>query len=159
MNGVYKYEIIRKGKVIARGRLKNQITLEGRNHMLNTEFRGGTQQTSWFFGLVDNSGWTGNPETDTMASHPGWVEFAGYSEATRRQWSPGVPVAGSLANSTPAVFTITGSGAIYGFFISSNSTKGGTSGTLWSSVQFASGVQSVNAGDEIRVTYTYGIVG
>lgn len=159
MTGVYNYELIRAGEVIASGELFNQVTLEGRNHMLNTEFRAGTQQTSWFFGLVDNTGWSDNPETDTMLSHPGWDEFVAYDEATRRQWSPGAPALASLSNATPAVFTINASGAIFGFFISSNSAKEGTSGVLWSSVQFTSGILNVNSGDEVRVTYTYGIAG
>ncbi len=159
MRGTYKYELVRAGKIIASGILENQVTIEGRNHMLNTEFRAGTQQASWFFGLVDNTGWTGNPDSDIMASHPGWSEFVGYTESTRRQWSPGAPTLGSLTNATPAVFTIDTAGALYGFFISSNSAKGGTSGTLWSSVQFASGILNINIGDEIRVTYTYGITG
>lgn len=157
--GIYHYEHVRNGQVIDSGDLHNEVAIEGRNHMLNTQFRGGTQQTSWFFGLVDNTGWSGNPETDTMASHPGWVEKTTYSEATRRQWSPAVAAGGSLANTTPAVFTMTAAGTLYGFFISSNSTKGGTAGTLWSSIQFNVGVKSVQIGDELRVTYTYGITG
>ena len=125
--------------------------------MLNTQFRGGTQQGSWFFGLVNNAGWTANPATDTMASHPGWVEFTGYSEAVRQQWSPAAAASGALTNSTAAVFTINTAATLKGFFISSNSTKGGTAGVLWSSVPFVTGNLTVANGDEIRLTYSYGI--
>src|SRR5436190_9305666 len=111
--GFYKWELVRAGKVIARGTEHNTVTVEGRNHMLNTEFRGGTQAASWFFGLVDNAGFADHPDTDTMLSHPGWTEFTDYAEGTRPQWTPAAPGGGSLSNTTTAVFTINAVGSLY----------------------------------------------
>lgn len=156
-HGQYRWEHLRNGKVVASGAIDNTVTVEGRNHMLNTEFRGGTQAASWFFGLVDDSAFGSNPDTDTMLVHPGWTEFVTYSQATRPQWSPAAASGGSLTNVTTAVFTINGTGMVHGFFIASNSTKGGTAGVLWSSVPFTTGPLPVESGDEIRTTYTYGV--
>lgn len=155
--GIYSWELVRDGQVIASGTEANTVTVEGRNHMLNVEFRAITQAASWFFGLVDDDAFADNPDTDTMISHPGWNEFTGYTEATRPQWSPAAPSGGSLSNTTTAVFTINATGTLHGFFIASNSTKGGTAGVLWSSVPFSTGSLPVETGDEIRTTYTYGV--
>lgn len=156
-SGVYLWEHIRGGKILALGEIPNTVTIAGRNHMLNTEFRSGTQQASWFFGLVDNDAYDDNPDTDTMVDHPGWTELVDYDQATRPQWSPSAPVGGALTNAAPAAFTMSATNSVNGFFVASNSTKGGTAGILWSSVPFNTGPLTVEDGDEIRLTYTYGI--
>lgn len=155
--GAYHWEHWRGNKKLATGVEHNTVTVEGRNHILNTEFRNTSQAASWFFGLVNNAAFATNPDSDTMVSHAGWTELTAYAEATRPQWSPAAASGGTLTNSSGAVFTFNATNTVHGFFISSNSTKGGTSGVLWSSVPFSTGPMPVESGDEIRVTYTYGI--
>lgn len=155
-HGSFWIEQIRDGKVIRKIRIKNTTTYAGLNSLLNVGFRAATQLTAWYCGLVDNSGFTANPNTDTAASHAGWTEFTTYSESVRQTWSPTAASAGSITNTSAMVFTISGSGSINGIFIVSNNTKGGTSGTLWSSASFGSPL-TVASSDVLRITYSYTI--
>ena len=69
---------------------------------------------------------------------------------------PGAEAAASqsISNSvTSADFNITASGTIHGIFVTSDNTKSGTTGTLWSTAPFAAPL-SVNNGDLLKVTYT-----
>lgn len=108
-----------------------------------------------YIGLVDQSGYTADATTYTMASHPGWSEFVDYSQAGRQ----GPITQGSISEVTPSVtsaelsFTITADGELRGIFISDDSTKGGTSGRLFSSAILASPI-SVSNGGVLTVTYT-----
>jgi hypothetical protein len=43
---------------------------------------------------------------------------------------------------------------VKGLFLISDSTKGGTTGTLFSTAAFTGGTQAVNSGDTLKVTYT-----
>lgn len=148
------------GNLRWRDRAKNGVTSAGLDYVLNTCFRSGTAVTSWFIGLVDNSGWTGYNLTDTMSSHSSpntWAENTDFSNATRPQWSPGAPSGNAISNGTTVDFSMTpasGSRTIKGLFLVSNSTVGGTTGTLFSTASFAGGTQTVNNGDTLKVTYT-----
>jgi hypothetical protein len=101
--------------------------------------------------------------TDTIASK-GWTEFTGYSNSTRV--APTLTAATNanpsvVTNSgTPANFNINATGTVGGAFLVSNSTKGGTTGTLFSEKAFsAPGDRSVISGDIIAVTYTFSLAG
>jgi hypothetical protein len=50
-------------------------------------------------------------------------------------------------------FTINASATLYGLFISSVSTKSGTTGTLWATAAFTS-TKAVSSGDTLKITYT-----
>lgn len=141
------------GEKIGEYQTTNGIVDVGINHLLDVTFRAQTQISSWYMGLVDNSGFTAFANADTSASHAGWNEFTTYSEATRVQWSPGAAASRAISNSTSVDFNITGSGTVKGIFIISNSTKSGTTGTLWATAAFASNV-TVSNGDVLKVTYT-----
>ena len=138
------------GQLKWEGDCENQVTNQGKNHWLGVEFHGDTQITTWYLGIVDNSGWTAEAVTDTLASHPGWNEFTNYS-GNRQAWSPGASSSQSITNGTAVQFTMTGGGTLKGVFVSSVAT--GTSGTLWSSADFGATVP-VNSGDVLKVTYT-----
>lgn len=137
---------------------KNGVTDAGIAHLLSVGFVSGTQVTSWFLGIVDNAGFTAFAAGDTMASHAGWSEVASgnYSDTTRVAWSPGAPSGGAIVNGTTSDFhMINGSAlSVKGVFLVSDSTKAGTAGTLFATAAFASGAQSVNNGDTLKVTYT-----
>jgi hypothetical protein len=133
----------------------NDIVNEGRNDILGVYFHSDSQtaSTSWFIGLISNSGYSALANTDTMASHAGWTEFTGYSQSTRVAWGPGAASSQSITNGTPATFDINATGTVKGIFITSNSTKGGTTGKLWATALFTADVP-VTSGDQLKVTYT-----
>lgn len=133
-------------------RVKNLIVDAGVNYALDAALSGGTPVTTWYIGLKN----AGSPAAgDTMASHSGWTENENYDEATRPQWEEGGVSAKSITNSgNPAAFSINTNGqTIAGCFLASNNTKGGTTGTLFSAVDFAS-AKSADDGDSLEVTYT-----
>jgi hypothetical protein len=134
-------------------RLKNAATTEGLTHLLSSTFAAGSQVAAWYMGLISSSGYTGVDDSDTMASHAGWAEATGYSSATRPQWTPLAVAAGIATNSSEVVLTATASLSVRGFFVTSVSTKGGTTGTLWSTALFST-ARSLVAGNGLRLRYT-----
>jgi len=134
----------------------NGVTDAGIAHILNVYFRGTSPVTTWYLGLINNSGYTALAASDTSGSHSGWAEAAGsnYSNSNRVTWSPGSPSSGAIVNSTSSDFNMTATVTIKGLFLISDNTKGGTTGTLFSTALFTGGNQAVNDGDTLKVTYT-----
>lgn len=141
------------GKLKWRSLAKNGVTNGGLDHILDVEFHAATQLTTWYISLI-NTG-ASLAAADTMDSHAGWAENENYSEATRPEWTEGAASSQSITNASTVDFSIdTDSQTIYGAFLCSNSTKGGTSGTLFCTGAFSGGEQPANDGDTIKVTYT-----
>lgn len=154
MVGTYRVEHWRDGKLINTLKGKNLITNAGKNSMLGIMFHADTQLTAWYIGLVDNASFSTFAVGDTMSSHSGWLESVAYSDSTRQSWGVGAASGQSITNGSAAVFNINvNSTVIKGIFVTSISTKSGTTGTLWNGVAFSSNL-SVNSGDQIKVTYT-----
>ena len=69
----------------------------------------------------------------------------------------GITRAGDVASvdnaAAKASFDINGSTTIFGAFVTTNSTKGGTSGTLYGAADFAAS-RAVISGDTLNVTVT-----
>ena len=141
------------GNLIQEMEFPNGIVDEGLNHILETEFRSGTQISAWYIGLVSSTGFTAFANSDTLASHPGWTEDQNYSEATRPQWVPDAATGRAISNSSTTDFNMNATATVEGIFIASGNTKGGTTGVLWSTAGFASPVNA-NNGDVIKVTYS-----
>lgn len=133
--------------------INNTATVVGINSILGVQFHGDTQITTWYGGLVDNAAFSAFSTADTMGSHAGWAESVAYSDATRITWGAGAASAGSITNASAMTFNINTTATIKGLFITSVSTKSGTTGTLWATAAFGSTV-SVSNGDQLRVTYT-----
>jgi len=131
----------------------NGIVTVGVNDMLNAYFGATTQSTAWYVGLVDNSSFSAFSSADTMGSHSGWIENTAYNESTRPQWSAGTAASGAITNSGTFQFTINSSVTIHGAFVTNNSTKSGTSGTLWATGALASN-QSLTSGQLLKLAYT-----
>lgn len=132
----------------------NGIVDEGLDHILDTEFHGSSQITTWYIGLVDNSGFSAFADADTLSGHGGWSEFTNYTEANRVEWEEDAASSRSISNSTTADFSINATGNLKGIFVSSNNVKStGNTGTLWSTAAFSSVVATAN-GDTLKVTYT-----
>jgi hypothetical protein len=130
--------------------LSNLVVTVGKNDLLNQYFRGSAYNATFFVGLKTAGSISA---ADTMASKS-WTEITAYSNATRPAFTAAVPSAGSTDNSaSPASFSINGTATVGGCFITTNNTKGGTTGTLFSATDFASS-RSVLSGDTLTVTYT-----
>lgn len=146
------------GTVAWQERFANAPTTAGLNAMLSVTFAGGSQTGTWYFGLVNNSGFSAFAASDTMSSHSGWTELTDYSESVRQEWAEGTPASGILGTTTVATFTINATVTIKGAFVTSSSTKSGTSGTLWATGAFSSN-QSLTSGQTLQVTYQLTLTG
>jgi hypothetical protein len=159
VGGIYKVECFDSfGRLKWTTFAKNGVTDVGIASVLNIYLRAQTQITAWYIGLIDNAGFTALASSDTMASHVGWSEVAGanYSDANRIAWSAGAPSGGAVVNATSSDFHMINGSAltVRGLFLISDNTKGGTTGTLFSTAAFTGGNQTVNNGDTLKVTYT-----
>jgi len=142
--------------------IKNLVVNVGKANILSVYLGAGTQTTTWYMGLVDNTGYTAYNAADTMSSHAGWSESVAYSNSTRPTVTFGTATAsgggagsagtGSIV-STAVTFTINASATIQGAFLTTDNTKSGTTGTLYSAGSFASS-RAVISGDSLLVTYT-----
>lgn len=112
----------------------NGITDVGIHYVLDTSFRGTAQISTWYAGLINNSGFTGVADADTASSHSGWSESTDYDESVRQTLSFGA--ASSRAISDSVSFTMNATVTIKGLFVISDNTKGGTTGTLFSTALF-----------------------
>ena len=140
----------------------NLVDNVGLKDMNDKYFTGSSYTAAWYLGLY-GAGASNNPAaSDTASSHAGWTEVTAYSNATR----PAATFAAAttadpsvITNSaSPAAFNINGTSTIGGAFLISNSTKGGTTGVLFSAANFGSpGDRVVASGDTLNVTYTFSL--
>lgn len=135
--------------------IENLVTNAGLDYLLDAGLSGGSQITSWYVGLTD-----GTPTAaagDTMSSHGGWTEVTAYDESTREAWTDGGVSGQSVSNSgNAAQFTISTNGTtIGGAFLASDSTKGGSSGTLYAIGAFSAGDKSLDDGDTLDITAAF----
>lgn len=156
--GVFGWEVIGKdGKLKRKGTFPNGITNDGLNKLLNVMFVAATQLTAWYAGLISNTSYSALAAGDTMSSHAGWTESVAYSGSTRPQWTAGTSTSKSTTNSSTVDFAINADGTVIkGIFITSDNTKSGTSGTLWSTGLFT-GDQTLANGDTLKITYTVNV--
>ena len=142
----------------------NLVVNVGLQYMAGSALTSTAQITTWYLGLY-GSGSTNSPSAgDTMATHGGWTEVTDYSEANRptASFAAATNANPSVVTNTAskAVFTINGTTTVGGAFLTSNNTKGGTTGTLFSAADFsAPGDRSVVSGDILNVTYTFSLAG
>jgi hypothetical protein len=161
LRGKFIVEHLRDEKVIGRYIVPNTITTEGKTKLLDVMFHAGSAIGTWYIGLIDNSGVTPPVAGNTyegIGTTNGWDEFTTYVDQ-RKQWTEDAAAAGSITNSAPVVFDISGSGEVYGLFLAGGpnaETKGDvTAGnTLWAATAFSGGAVSVGNGDQLKVTYT-----
>lgn len=143
---------------------KNLVVNVGLQYLAGCGLTSTSQITSWYIGLYGAAASNNPAASDTAASHAGWTEDTTYSNGTRpaatftaaTNANPSV-----VTNSgSPAAFSINGTSTIGGAFLISNSTKGGSTGTLFSAADFsAPGDRNVVSGDTLNVTYTFSLAG
>lgn len=119
--------------------IHNAATTVGLNYLLETGFRSGSPVTTWYCGLINDSGFSAVAAGDTMGSHAGWTELTNYTESVRQTWTPAAASGGIVQNATAMAFTISGARTVRGIFITSVNTKAGTTGTLWATAVEAAG--------------------
>lgn len=153
LKGKYYAEHYRDGKLLGKYEINNDITNVGKNYIFDVMFNTGTQITTWYIGLISLASFSALAAGDTMSSHAGWIEYTGYSQANRVQWTSGAAASQSVTNGTPATFDMNATGTVKGIFITSSNTKSGTTGTLWSTASFSADVPVVS-GDQLKITYT-----
>lgn len=141
----------------------NLVVNEGLQYMVASALDGFTPITTWYIGLYGAGASNAPAAGDTMASHAGWTEVVPYSQATRVQAVFGTATTANpsvLSNSASvAAFSINVAGptTIGGAFLTSDSAKSGTTGTLFSASDFTGGDRSVISGDTLNVTYTFSL--
>lgn len=156
-SSLWMIEHIRRGEVIDKEFVRNIVTTEGLNSLLNIMFKSGTQITAWYVVLYENDY---TPVAGDTYASPGWTETTTYDETTRPQWVGGTVAAGSVDNSaSKATFTFNASKTIYGGALvgggSAPSTKGNTAGggTAYCGVKFATS-KGVVSTDVLKITAT-----
>ena len=136
--------------------IENLVVTEGKNYILDIGLGNGTQLTTWYVGCTD-----GTPSVaagDTMASHVGWSEVTAYDEASRQTWSSAAASAGSKTNSA-SVATVTcstNSTTFGGAFLTSNNTKGGSTGTLYAAGAFTAD-KTLDDNETLDITATMSV--
>lgn len=136
----------------------NLVVNSGLKLMNDTFFAGSAYTAVWYLGLITGPGsGTTFAASDTMSSHVGWTEDTTYSNANRPTVTFG---AASLADpsviaTTATSFSINGATTVAGAFLTTNNTKGGTTGTLFSASDFTGGDRILASGDTLNVTYTF----
>lgn len=142
------------GNLKWREEFDNLVVNTGLNDLLDKYFKGSSYSAVFYVGLTD-----GTPTVaagDTMSSHAGWTEVTAYDEATRQTLTLGTVASQSVDNSaSKAVFTIsTNNTTIGGGFLTTNNTKGGSTGTLYGGGAFTAGDKLLDDGDTLSVTVT-----
>ena len=142
--------------------LHNLVVNVGLQDMNAKYFTGSSYTAAWYIGLYGAAASNNPAASDTAASHAGWTEITPYSNSTRPACSFGSATAADpsvITNSgSPAAFNINATATVGGAFLISNSTKGGSTGILFSASDFAApGDRVVASGDTLNVTYTFSL--
>lgn len=142
--------------------ISNLVVNAGLQDMNAKYFTGSSYTAAWYVGLYGAASSNNPAASDTASSHAGWTEITPYSNATRPTCTFGTPTTANPSVATnsasPAAFNINATATVGGAFLISNSTKGGTTGVLFSASDFQSpGDRTVASGDTLNVTYTFSL--
>ena len=163
--GVYTIQCLdAQGNLKWEAESKNLVVNVGLQDMNAKYFTGSAYTAAWYIGLYGAGASNTPAASDTMSSHAGWTEIVPYSNATRPVCTFGTPTTANPSVATnsasPSSFSINATATVGGAFLVSNSTKSGTTGTLYSAADFgAPGDRAVASGDVLNVTYTLSLAG
>lgn len=154
---VHELEILdSQGTVIERERVCNRIPQDGLAFLIQTPFGDTPPIANFYCGLFTNNFVPTNGTT--AADIPvNMGEFVQYTETSRPIWDRTfVPYGQYTNNDSPAVFTPTTDASVYGSFVVSSPTKGGSDGLLISVARFNT-TKAITAGNEarLRTSLTY----
>lgn len=154
VGGVFTGQLIRDGKVIDEFQDHNLVVNEGLNRILNVMFSGTAQSAAWYMGVFEGN-YTPVATVTAATIATAATECSAYSNATRPIYTSATSTTQNVTNSANrASFIFNATKSIYGAFLISDATKGGTSGVLFSAARFT-GVKNVESGDELLLTYTF----
>ena len=142
-----------KGRLKFSEKFNNLVVDSGIVYALNAAFDSGTQAAAQYIGLTDSTPTVA--AGDTMSSHAGWVEVTSYSEANRPVWDKVLSGKTFSNSANKAQFSITATVTIGGAFITTDNTKGGSTGTLIAAGAFSTGDKSLDNGDTLFVQYDF----
>lgn len=142
----------------------NLVVTQGLTYLLEVGLNNGSKLAAWYLSLY-TANYTPLAAL-TQASYPATASEStsnteGYSNTTRRAWSLAAPASGSATNNaSKAAFTIATatSVVVYGAGLHSDSTKGGTTGTLYSAAKFAA-ARTLYDTDVFNLGYTTTLTG
>lgn len=153
--GVYDDALIRIPKEEAwRDSYYNLVVTVGKNDWLDKWLAGSAYTAAFYIGLISATSYTTGPAAgDTMASHGGWTEFVGYSNASRPTTAWSSASGGIKALSAGLVYNINAGGTVKGSFLTTNNSKSVTTGILGSAGLFNGGDQPVVDTNALTVNY------
>ena len=133
----------------------NMVVNQGLIYILGVALSTESKLSTWYMApyaanVAPGSGWTAaNFATNS-------TEFTNYAEGSRQTWTPGSISNMQIDNhASRATFTIGDGGqtTVWGAGLLSNSTKGGTSGTLIAAAQLSSSRSGLEEDDELSMGY------
>lgn len=143
----FRAECWRNGTLAWHDEARNTVVTAGKNSLMDIHFRQGTGPT-W---LLGQKGTGAVAAGDTMTSHAGWVESTAYSG--NRVALAFAAAAGGTSTNAPGTFAMTGTYTVAGAFVTTGTTPGGTTGTLYSAGNFAE-TRTGGTGDTLVITPT-----
>lgn len=141
-----------KGRVLWSQKVPNGIVSVGLTDILSVYFAGGSASANWYIGLIDNTSFSALSSADTMSSHAGWSELTSYDGSTRKAFTNLTASNALILNTVAASFVMSADATIKGIFIVNNATRGGSTGTLWSTAALAS-ARVLRSGQTLEVVY------
>lgn len=134
--------------------IDNLVPNVGLNELLDKFWKGSTYTAAFFVGLISASPTVA--AADTMSSHAGWTEVTAFTQGARQSLVLGTVASQSVnSGASPAVFSIdTNATAIGGAFITTSSTKGGSTGILIGAGALTGGNKTLGNGDTLSITVT-----
>ena len=146
------------GKILDTEIIKNLITNEGLDYILNIGMHGTTPTISTWYMAPWSAAHT--PAAGNTYATPGYTEATTqYTEGTRQEWVEGAASSQSITNAGAMVITAGEAVTIHGIGLvgggSAPTTKGNTGGggTLFGSCAFGSS-KSLSTSETLSVTYT-----
>lgn len=162
--GIFTLEHWRNGKLLSSHEIKNGVTNEGKDFILDVMFHGTTAAPTWWLGLIDLAGYSALADADdydNINGTNGWDEFDDYGTTDRIVWNEAAASAQSITNSANvATFNITATGTVKGVFLvglGANADKQNdhaADGKLWATALLSGGDVSVLNSDQLKITYT-----